>query len=106
MRIIVPDAERFVKAYASNDSELWRQLGWDMADLPPDIYTPMHVVNHVFHQGGEHLFAYDFETMKWVLRQAGFATIARQSFGVSSDPGLAIDQENHRPYSLYVEAIK
>ncbi|MEP7031460.1 MAG: methyltransferase domain-containing protein [Pseudolabrys sp.] len=106
VRIIVPDAERFLKAYAGNDSELWKKLGWDVTNLPGDIYTPMHAINHVFHQGGEHQFAYDFETMKFVLQQAGFQTIVRRSFKVSADPQLAIDQDNHQLYSLYVEATK
>jgi len=105
-RIVVPDAQRFMVAYASGDSELWRRLGWDLDALPPDIYTPMHVINHIFHQGGEHLFAYDFETLAWALRCAGFSEVVQMSFRNSRDPELAIDQENHAPYSLYVEAVK
>jgi predicted SAM-dependent methyltransferase len=106
MRIIVPDAERFLEAYVSRDRTLWCELGWDLNLLPSDIYTPMHVINHIFHQGGEHLFAYDFETLKWALQKGGFQTVLKQKFGVSSDPELAIDRENHRPYSLYVDAVK
>ena len=66
----------------------------------------MHVINHVFHQGGEHLFAYDFETLAWALQQAGFSTVNQMSYRTSRDPKLAIDQDNHAPYSLYVEAVK
>ena len=88
------------------DKDLWRKLGWNVDRLPDDIYTPMHVINHIFHQGGEHLFAYDFETLKWALNRAGFPTVLRQSFGTSIDSELAIDRENHRPYSLYVDAVK
>ena len=106
LRIIVPDAERFLEAYVRKHKCLWRKLGWDIDRLPDDIYTPLHVINHIFHQGGEHLFAYDFETLKWALHQSGFPTVLRQSFGTSIDPELAIDQEIHRPYSLYVDAVK
>jgi predicted SAM-dependent methyltransferase len=106
LRIVVPDAERFLKAYASGDRSAWRELGWDLAEFPDDIYSPMHAINHIFHQGGEHLFAYDFETLSLALRRAAFERIRRASFRESSDPELAIDQENHRPYSLYVEATK
>ena len=105
-RIIVPDAERFVQAYASGDKAQWRALGWDVDALPHDIHTPMHVLNHVFHQGGEHCFAYDFDTLKLALERAGFAAVVRQAFRRSHDPQLAIDQENHAPYSLYVEAVR
>ncbi len=105
-RVIVPDAERFLRAYASGNSEDWRALGWNPAALPEDIHTPMHIVNHIFHQSGEHLFAYDFATLEFAFKRAGFETVLRQAFRGSRDPELAIDQENHRPYSLYVEAVR
>jgi predicted SAM-dependent methyltransferase len=106
VRIIVPDAGRFLHAYASADPTRWHELGWNLDKLPDDLYTPMHVINHVFHQGGEHLFAYDFETLAWALQQAGFSTVDQMSYKTSRDPKLAIDQDNHAPYSLYVEAVK
>jgi len=105
-RIIVPDAKRYLQAYVSNDPKLWQTLGWNLGKMPDDIYTPMHIVNHLFHQSGEHLFAYDFETMEWALRSAGFSTVEKMSYKISQDPLLAIDQENHAPHSLYVEAVK
>jgi predicted SAM-dependent methyltransferase len=106
LRIIVPDAKRFLEAYVDGDASLWSALGWDLYDMPADIFTPMHIVNHVFHQSGEHLFGYDFETLAWALHQAGFRTVEQMSYRRSHDPDLAIDQENHAPYSLYVEAVK
>jgi predicted SAM-dependent methyltransferase len=104
LRIIVPDTKRFVEAYVSGDRAAWRELGWDIDRLPDDLVTPMHVVNHIFHQSGEHLFGYDFDTLKILLQMAGFRRIERRSFRRSLDPDLAIDQDNHAPYSLYVEA--
>lgn len=106
VRIIVPDAERYARAYAERSTAQFAALGWDLDRLPDDIHTPMHVLNHVFHQSGEHLFGWDFETMQWALRRAGFTQILRQSYQVSSDQDLAIDQPNHAPYSLYVEAVR
>lgn len=106
VRIIVPDVERYVHAYAERSKKQFAALNWDLDQMPHDIYTPMHILNHVFHQSGEHLFGWDFETMQWALRRAGFNEIVRQSFKVSRDPELAIDQPNHAPYSLYVEAVK
>jgi predicted SAM-dependent methyltransferase len=106
LRIIVPDARRFLQAYVADDPRHWRELGWDRDSLPSDIYTCMHIINHIFHQGGEHLFAYDFETLAWALGRAGFRDIKQMAFRASRDPNLAIDQLNHEPYSLYVEAIK
>ncbi len=106
VRIIVPDAARYMAAYVGKSAEDFKALGWDLANLPSDIHTPIHIVNHVFHQGGEHYFGWDFETMEWALRRAGFREVVRQSYRVSLDEKLAIDQPNHAPYSLYVEAVK
>lgn len=106
VRIIVPDAERYMHAYVHRSAEEFNSLGWELDALPDDIYTPIHIVNHVFHQGGEHYFGWDFETMAWALKRAGFQEVLQQSYQRSRDPELAIDQSNHAPYSLYVEAVK
>ena len=104
LRIIVPDAGRFALAYAAKDRAEWTKLGWDA--FPDDIHSPMHAVNHIFHQAGEHLFGYDFETLDFMLRKAGFATVQQQPYGISVDPVLAIDQPHYKDYSLYVDAVR
>jgi predicted SAM-dependent methyltransferase len=104
VRIIVPDGERWLRAYASDDPAAWAGLG--VPELPADTPTRMALVNHVFHQHGEHYFAYDFETLTYVLAGAGFTTIERRAFRDSGADRLAIDQAHHAPYSLYVEAEK
>jgi predicted SAM-dependent methyltransferase len=104
LRIIVPDGRRFAEAYVRDDPAAWAALG--LEPFPADMPTPMAMLNHVFHQGGEHHFAYDFETLAWALRAAGFAGVERSAFGASGDPALAIDRQEHAPYSLYVEAVK
>ncbi len=106
VRIIVPDVARFISAYVHRSREEFAALRWNLDTLPSDIYTPLHIVNHLFHQNGEHLFGWDFETMEFALKRAGFTDIRKQSFRVSVDPVLAIDQAHHAPYSLVVEAIK
>jgi len=104
VRIIVPDGRRFTEAYALNGRNRWAALGLD--PLPSDMPTPMAMLNHVFHQGGEHHFAYDYETLEWVLGDAGFTNICKSAYGKSADPLLAIDRREHAPYSLYVEAAR
>ncbi len=106
LRIIVPDAERFLRAYVSGRAEDWSALGFKLDALPPDLPTPMTVVNHVFHQRGEHKAAYDYDTLRHVLQTQGFTHISRKKFGESDDPGMTIDRPNHAPYSLYVECRK
>lgn len=104
LRIIVPDGERWLCAYVSQDPQAWANLG--MSTLPSDMPTPMTMINHIFHQDGEHFFAYDFETLAHVLRQAGFTKIQKMAWGHSALEALCLDQPHHAPYSLYVEAQK
>jgi predicted SAM-dependent methyltransferase len=106
LRIVVPDAVSYIRAYCTGDKEAWLALGWNLDDLPPDLMTRMDIINHVFHQGGEHLYAYDFETLESCLMSAGFTNVLRSNFGRSQDPELRDDLPNHRPYSLYIEAVK
>jgi predicted SAM-dependent methyltransferase len=105
-RVIVPDCERHLRAYIQGSCEGWQELGWDLSAMPADIHTPMHIINHVFHQGGEHLFGYDFDTLELLLKKAGFSFVERCRFGESRDPRLAIDLDVHKAYSLYVDAVK
>lgn len=111
LRIIVPDAGRYLRAYAAGD--------WDaLAALRPleagrtDVHfkfayrTRMELINMIFRQGHHHKYAYDLETLAFVLRRYGFAHVVRQQFGHSLLPVLAIDRAERAPESLYVEAVK
>ena len=45
----------------------------------------MEAVNYLFHQGGEHEFIYDEETLGALLRHAGFVNVRRRGFDPSHD---------------------
>lgn len=105
LRVIVPDAERYLNAYCRSDLSGFQEL--NVPDpWPTDLPTRMDLVNHIFHQWHEHRWAYDFETLAHRLRTAGFAGVERQSFQNSLDPVLACDRAVHAPYSLYVDAVR
>jgi predicted SAM-dependent methyltransferase len=106
LRIVVPDVASYMRAYCSGERRDWLALGSDPDNLPGDLVTRIGVINHVFHQGGEHLYGYDFETLATCLRSAGFSGVELSSFGNAIDPELRDDALNHRPYSLYVDAVK
>ena len=106
LRIVVPDSRRFLLAYQTGKKEDWAALGWDLDNLPNGFHTEMDIINDVFRQCEEHLYAYDFETLEVVLGEAGFDKIIKSEFGMSTDPELRDDLPNHKPHSLYVEAIK
>ena len=108
LRVIVPDAGRFLAAYcrsASGDLGGFRELAVP-EPFPSDLPTRMDVVNHIFHQWQEHRWGYDAETLTHRLRAAGFERIEVQGFGRSLEPRLAMDREVHAPYSLYVDAVR
>jgi len=105
LRVIVPDAARYLQAYCRTDLDGFRDLA--VPDpFPADLPTRMDVINHIFHQWGEHRWAYDFETLALRLRSAGFGTIEQVGYQRSLLPALAQDRDVHAPYSLYVDAVK
>jgi len=106
LRVIVPDCEKYCRAYADTDQSAFLQLGWDIDNLPADMPTKMYILNHQFQQGGEHLFGWDFETIYLFLKKAGFGSVEKMGYKVSVNQDAAIDQENHARYSLYVDAVK
>lgn len=104
LRIVVPDAGRFLEAYSRPDLSGFHALG--VPDpFPADLPTRMDVINHMFHQRHEHRAGYDLETLSHRLRAAGFRQIAAAAFGQSLDARLAQDRPEHAPYSLYVDAV-
>lgn len=105
LRIIVPDAARYLHAYCAGTLDGFRELAVP-EPFPADLPTRMDIVNHVFHQWSEHRWGYDFETLCHRLRTAGFHCVQQMSYRHSLDPRLAADRDVHAPYSLYVDASK
>ncbi|MEO8948608.1 MAG: methyltransferase domain-containing protein [Mucilaginibacter sp.] len=111
LRIIVPDAERYLIGYVKDGWDYLKQLrplDDDLNDMLMGIHyeTKMQLVNEVFRQGKEHKFAWDFETMKLCLEKAGFTKVYKMSYNTSNDTMMQIDQKVRQPESLYVEAKK
>lgn len=92
----VPDTEPVLRAYPDDRAyfakarETWHH----------GLTTPLHQVNYHFRQGGEHLYAYDFLTLKELLEGAGFVDVRRRDF----DP--VRDSEVRREGTLYVDATR
>lgn len=102
IRIVVPDARKFIQAYLCEDGTGWSAVG--MKDLPDDMPTSMCMVNHVFHQGGEHQFGYDYETVVHLLMASGFTHVISSDYRSSDFFDPELDLSCHQHYSLYVEA--
>jgi len=102
LRVIVPDGERYLRAYVEGT---WEAMNFSplLASRPA---TRMEVVNGHFRQGIQHRFSYDAETLKKVIEEAGFQEPIQQAFGKSLDSRAAIDLPERASESLYVEAVK
>ena len=103
LRIIVPDAARYIRAYARHDTEFFtamRELGGAEAPFETDI----EIVNQAFRMGGDHQFAWDLPVMRRRLEQTGFEHVDETGY----DPVRFIDQDAdwRRRESLYVVAYK
>lgn len=104
LRIIVPDMHRYVEAYLADDWTALNTMGCG-GELPQAAFaTKMEALNHVFVQDGEHYGGFDEEYLRRTLEQAGFADVARTNWRQGRFPGGPIDREQHRTYSLYMEA--
>lgn len=106
LRLITPDAERYLVGYAGLRAQPdGEPLPKAQIDRYHGHYTPAMSVNRVFGQFG-HRFIYDFETFEVLLRAHGFVDIERVGFGIGRDPVLLLDTERRIAGSLYVEASK
>jgi predicted SAM-dependent methyltransferase len=106
--ISVPGTEWPLQDYAAGQSgylEACKEFQWH----PPECTTFMEHINYHFRQRwsgktdtdfDNHRFAYDFETMKKLLENSGFADVEQRPY----DP--ALDSEHRRIGSLFVTAKK
>jgi len=104
LRIIVPDAQRYIEAYRAPGWTLLDEMGCG-GEPPQRLFkTKMQALNHVFLQTWEHYGGWDAETLRLVLQDAGFRDVTQRAWREGDFPGGCIDREQHRPYSLYFEA--
>lgn len=101
LRLSTPDAGRYLRSYAG-DGEFLRH-----PSFPEAVEAPIDRVNQMMREGGQHLWAYDCESLLSLLRRVGFASAVERQFGVSGHPRMQnIDSEARAFESLYVEAFK
>ena len=110
-RIIVPDAELYMKAYSEEGWEALsriRPLDSERRDFwyKCRFNVKMELINLVFRQGHEHKYAYDFEALEFILLRFGFSRVIKQTMGCSLMEELSIDRPERASESLYIEAVK
>ena len=118
-RVVVPDIERYVRAYAAGDEEFFakHRSFWEWAK---HMHTPMDYLQGMSGTGMgrgpggffDHKMGYDFDTLARLLRTAGFARVERREYMQSDHVELRIDHVSHdasfghagQSYNLFVEA--
>jgi SAM-dependent methyltransferase len=118
LRLVVPDIELYVRAYAERDDAFFadRRRTWEGL---PEGRT--HLEEFLSYAGAgpdpaafldSHKYGYDFATLSRLLALAGFEDVRRSSFMGSDLPELRVDEQSAvagatsdgRHYSLFVEA--
>jgi predicted SAM-dependent methyltransferase len=105
IRLGVPDAELYLRAYVERRGDFFKGLE-RLGGAAVPLSTPIDVINQMFRMGGAHLFAWDFETLERALSDAGFSEIKRHAPGEASSAELCLDDPEHAFETLYVEAVK
>lgn len=111
IRIVVPDAEAFLRGYVEEGWTTLQKLRLLSAENVDPNYnypyrTKMQLINVLYRQFQEHKYAYDYDTLADLLFSIGFSEVRRCEFGKSDQPELAIDLATRAQESLYVEAMK
>jgi predicted SAM-dependent methyltransferase len=104
LRIVVPDMRKYIEAYMAPGWGVLNEIGCG-GDVPESTFgTKIEALNHVFVQDGEHYGGFDEDYLRRTLRQAGFEDVETVNWREGRFPGGAIDRDQHRTYSLYMEA--
>lgn len=104
MRIIVPDGALYLAEYAKyRAGEPYKMPVAEEDERLFPFVTPMISVNRIC-RAYDHLFLWDFETLRPALFKSGFSSVERRSFGEGVDLKLLRDAPDRRVESLYVEA--
>ena len=106
MRIVVPDLELWINAYKNKNRfffEEYRKV------LDPSLHVTNGAIFMGMLHGHEHRCGYDFETLCWMLEDAGFSRLERKLYGDSSIEGISKMEPQHplrTMESLCVECMK
>jgi len=118
IRVIVPDIARCLTAYVEDDDVFFdsRKDSWGWWPKANTRLEDFLAYSGAGPRPGSfidsHKFGYDFETLSYILGQAGFAAVERSDYMAARDPVLRVDDASlvagarygDKTYSLFVEA--
>jgi predicted SAM-dependent methyltransferase len=104
LRVVVPDAGKYLDLYQARKTGSDDKFPYEDQRVLSGLVTPMMIVNDVF-RGHGHLYAYDAETLRTLLADAGFTGSRVERFGSGAKADLLLDSPGRIIESLYVEAL-
>jgi predicted SAM-dependent methyltransferase len=120
IRLIVPDIELYIRAYAGNDQAFFDARRGIWQDLPAGRTLLEEFLTYAG-AGPDpaafldsHKYAYDYATLHRMLVRAGFVEIERSAYMASAHAELRVDESSSvagasvagQHYSLFVEAMR
>lgn len=105
IRLGVPDSEIYFNNYVKGNREFFTEIN-HLGGHKDTLETPIDVINQMFRMNGDHLYAWDFETLEIALKNANFKYITKYESGNASSEEINLDDPQHAFETLYVEAIK
>jgi predicted SAM-dependent methyltransferase len=120
VRIVVPDIEKCIEAYTQHDAQFFASRRETWSWWPQN---PTRLEDFLAYSGAgpepallfeSHKYGYDFDTLRKVLEECGFADVQRSEFMASAHAELRVDDASavagarygQRYYSLFVEAAR
>jgi predicted SAM-dependent methyltransferase len=118
IRVVVPDVQLAIKAYAAYNKE-WLKTKGKFSNHLRGAY-PETMLGHLMtwfysttkskpgtqSKRSGHNMVFDWESLVWFFKQAGFTRIVRMKYGKSSPVFDGLDFSRHKDTSLYMEARK
>jgi len=110
IRVIVPDAGRYLSTYASRINGGAERFPYESHGETDGLRSPMIYVNRIFYTDRDsiagHRCMYDEALLCEMLTSVGFTLLRREEYGKGRDKELLHDSAHRAVESLYVEASK
>ena len=102
-----PSMQKICEAYVNDEVHTLlnaRRLRWP--DFSLNGYPDVQMINHLFHQDGEHKNLFDFNLLSYVLEKCGFSQVQEitESTFLQKHPSFPIRNDDEQ--SLYICARK
>lgn len=101
-RLVIPDFRSVFDAYLRGDFDYFAAASSMVWGSNPSDKGLIDMVNFGVYQYGEHQTIHDEQKLTAILTRLGFRNPRRSEFR----PGIDVDSELRRRYSLYFEAVK